>query len=178
MIVDGNPMRIAGRTGKSLIFAPARQLYFDAPTNAYLKKVINLHQKLSINKNYVINETRDNVSKEMNLELYEKIVQNIQVFKTMPVLGNNVVKFGDESKIRFANATINVQCEIINSILLAFGCNTSSANLNTILTAAIAVGKCLVSNDITDHPEVRLIQESPTGLFVKVMDLLSLEAKS
>lgn len=178
-LVDGNFMRIAGRTGNSLIFAPAKQLVLDVSTSVYLKKVNNVYLKLLQNKNYKVDETKDSINSEANIMLYDTLTGEIKRhFSTASTLGINVQKFDEKSRTRFAKLSIEDQCKIINDIILAFGCNTSSANLNSILTKAIAVGKCLTSNDITDLNDVKLIQESPTGLFAKVIDLKAIEVKT
>ncbi|MBQ6436657.1 type II CRISPR RNA-guided endonuclease Cas9 [bacterium] len=175
--INGNYMRLSGRTGKSIILAPAQQLLLDGVHIAYLKKVSNLQRKFDEDKKYQCEPEFDGVTQEKNQELFEYLLTRVKtVFGNMPLLGMQVDKFW-ENKDKFAALLIQEQCLVFSLLLIVFKCNTATADLSFFIKGTNGIGKCIISSDIGALDEVLLIQQSPTGLYQKVIDLKSVKAK-
>lgn len=169
--VDGCPVTLRGRTGNRLSLAPDKQLYLENSDLPCLKKVLKLNQKMKADKKYNVDE-KDLVTKEENSKLYDAICEKVKIFKDYPSLSNTVEKIL-VSKMRFDNLHIEEQCAVISDILLAFGANASRADLSLVADGATQVGTLTILDDITDQ-EIYLVEQSPTGIFERKINLLAI----
>lgn len=169
LIINGCPMRLYGRTGSNLILAPDLELYLDHKNNHYLRAVVNCIKKLKVDKNYKL-PSDTIISKEENQKLFKILCEKLKIFQKFPSLSVTVEKIlaGDT---RFTELSVEEGCQTINNLLTAFQANTTVADLSSIADGAAHVGKCTISNDLTDHNEVKLILESPSGIYTREIDL-------
>ncbi len=161
---------IRGVTGNSLIFAPAIQLFLSPSLKSYLKHVTNVNKKILADKKYEIDESRDHITRSENLSTFNTLVEKIRIFKDAPGLSNPVAKLQTASS-SFEKLGLKEQCKTLENIITAFGCNTSVANLTTVIDKAGHVGKCTPSNTISELDKCTIILQSPTGLFERKIDL-------
>ncbi len=172
--IDGCPVTLRGRTGNRLSLAPDKQLYLDNSNLLYLKKVLKLNQKIKTDKKYNIDE-KDLVTKEENAKLYNAVCEKVKIFKDYPSLNYTVEKISI-SKSRFDDLRMEEQCAVISDILLAFGANASKANLSLIADGVTQVGTLTILDDITGQ-KIYLIEQSPTGIFERKINLLTIGGK-
>ena len=168
--INNNFLQLNGRTGDSIIFAPAHQLYLAPEHAAYLKKVCNLNAKIAKNKNYIIDEEHDQISQEENVKIYDILTERLKIFETIPELGPRVSQF-QKYRNEFMKLSIEKQCEMLEKILVAFGCNSTTANLSDFIPSSSSVGKCRISNNISNLDNIFLVHQSPTGLFERKINL-------
>lgn len=168
--IDGALMRISGKTGSSLIFAPALQMFISAKTTAYLKKACEVNNKLRMDKKYKVDLEKDGVSNTLNLEAYNSIINKLNLFKAMLGLGHRVEQLLNATE-RFVSLSVEEQCKVLENIVIAFGCNTTVSDLSLIIPKAGNVGKCLVNSTLANTKSIELIYQSPTGLFERRINL-------
>ena len=167
-------IRIAGRSKGTIILAPAKQLYFRPRTEAYLKRVEKIVSKMKLDKKYEINVEYDKINAELNLEVYDKILEKIKIDEKLPGLGHRVEQLKD-ARLNFVELSLSEQCQLLINIITAFSCNTTVSSFADIMSGAGSVGKASINNDLTDiindSDIFQLINQSVTGLYEKEIDL-------
>lgn len=168
--VDGCRMTLSGKTNDNLIFAPDVQLFFDQKYNNLLKSIIRINKKLSKDNKYTVSE-RDNIAETECDDFYERMIAKIEkTYKDFPGLASIVEKLS-VSQERFKKLALPEKCRAIENVIKAFGANTSVSDLSLVADKAGNVGKCSMSSNITTRENVKLIVQSPTGIFEHIIDL-------
>lgn len=172
--INGALMTISGKTGSSIIFAPAIQLYIPAKDNLYLKGVSSVVRKIKSDRKYEV-RPEDKVLKEENEKLINMLLERMVVFEKLPYLGGFVQRARDARK-EFSRLSVEKQCEAIMNLITSFGCNTTVSDLSIFISKGNNVGKCLMSSDISKLQKCMLLRPSMTGLFEKKpIDLLKIQ---
>ena len=169
--VDGFKMWLSGRTGGQLIFKCANQLVLSGEDTKVLKKVVKFVQKRKENKDYKLNEN-DEVTKDKLEHLYNTFLDKLEnsVYGVRMGTQANTLK---EKKDTFLKLDIESECLVLYEILHLFQCQSGAANLSLIGGAANA-GTIKLNNNITKYNQISIINQSPTGIYEKEIDLMKL----
>lgn len=174
MIVNGFPVHLVGRSGDSrIMYYPARQLFLPVSELLYLKKVCSVVVKMSADRTYAISD-KDGLSIEENNKLFDSIVNRLTEFMNMPGFE---VKSKDilNSRDNFYGLDTDDQCKAIVTLLNVLGCSANKGDLSSFVPKAQVVGSCYSTNDISGLDSARLIYQSVTGLYEKVIDLKTVQ---
>ncbi len=175
LVIDGFPMHLKGTTGKQLILQGAVQLCIDGENTEYLKKVTKY---LEANKNrndkktlLPVNEYMK-LSKEQNTILYDVFLDKLanSIYQYRPA---NPYKNLVDKRERFLELNIEEQCIVLGELLHLFQCKPLNANL-TLIGLSSNTGSIKKNKEITGADSVKLIYQSPTGLFEHTVDLLKI----
>lgn len=173
MIVNGFPVHLTGRTGDRLVYYPAKQLFLSVGEYTYLKKVCSVVAKMSTDRNYVVSD-KDGLSKESNNKLFDCIVDRLAEFVNMP--GFEVkAKDIQNNRINFDGLDVEEQCKAVSTLLGIIGCNANRGDLSSFVPRAQQVGLCSTSSNLSNMDSVKLIYQSVTGLYEKIIDLKTVQ---
>ncbi len=174
--LSGFPMHLSGKTSNNLSFYSAVQCYFHGEILQYIKRVVNLNDKLKNDRNYPLN-SRDLVSKELNQVVYDHMIEKLDKFKDMPMLGNRIDDL-QKAKKNFGCMEILDQLEILGEFLKVLSCSAATGNLSKLIPSASQLGKGICSSIVSNYSTAYLINQSPTGLYEEVIDLKTVQPKS
>lgn len=176
LVVDGSPMYLLGRTGDSLLLAPALQIFIDHSANFYLKQALKVAAKIKSDKSFDLATDRlaGEISAELNQKLFGKIIDKLQIFAKFPSLNNTITKLTAANE-RFSQLNLADQCATIANIIYAFQPNANVADLSPVADNATSIGKIKISNDLANCTTAFLMLQSPTGIFERTIDLKTTE---
>ena len=105
------------------------------------------------------------ITQDMNMDLYDYLAQRASskpYEQFMTAFCENL----HSGRIEFEELDCLEQASLLNSILLAFHCNNSNANLKAI-KGSTAAGRIQVNKKLPDRKsaEVFIINQSPSGLW-------------
>ncbi|MBD5452241.1 MAG: type II CRISPR RNA-guided endonuclease Cas9 [Lachnospiraceae bacterium] len=169
--VDGFYMWLSGRTENQLIFKGANQLILGNEETAILKKVLKFVQRQKENKNINIVEHDALGDKEL-IVLYDTFLDKIQntVYNTRL---SKQEKTLTDKKSNFIELNKEDKCIVLSEILHMFQCQSATSNLKLIGGPARA-GILVLNNNITDCKNISIINQSPTGIYEREIDLKTL----
>ena len=175
---NGTLCYLSGITGPYIVVHNANQLFTDNKTDEYvyaIQKLLDMDGKKIINreeKEYVIKTNRFGtrklvVTKEKNLELYDKLrdklgnkmYSGISSFRTFK---SNL----DNGEEKFKSLCIPDQSIVIMQILKVLKCNAEMADI-TLIGGSSNSGKTLINKNITDV-DFKIIDLSPAGLTQRI----------
>lgn len=167
--VNGFKMHLSGRTGKQLIFKGANQFCVNKQNQMYIKKLIKyVDRNKQYKKNFEITEY-DKITKDENLYLYDLYLEKLKNTLYKERLSSQIKTFENGRSI-FIELTIEEQSELLVNALYLFKCTSVSADLSLIKGAKKA-GILVMNSNIGSDLNIKMINQSPTGLFEKVIDL-------
>ena len=142
-------------------------------TEAYIKRLESFDNKRKKNNNIVFCEKYDGINSLQNLALYDSYIDKLQntSYQYRPANPLNVLLKGRE---KFILCSIENQVSVLLSIQGLFG-RVKAADLSAIggaPTAGVAALSSIVSNWKNNYSDVRIIDQSASGLFEKVSDNL------
>ena len=169
--VDGFKMWLSGRTGSQLIFKCANQLILSPNDEKCLKKILKFIQRRKENKNLQIYNV-DGILDEDLLYLYDTFLDKFQntIYKKRL---SAQAKTLTEKRSNFIKLKAEDKCIVLNEILYMFQCQSGSANLKLIGGPANA-GILVMNSNITECKSISIINQSPSGIFEKKIDLLKI----
>lgn len=171
--VDGFNYYLTGRTGESLLVTNAVQMCL-SPEKAQYIRDINKVIELNYSDEDIINlyEKGLLINKKSNIEVYKELVDKhingIYKYKKNPV--GTYLKENEEN---FIKLSLFDECFVLNQILILSQKTNNGADLR-LIGLDKSSGKMTVSKNITNYKEVKLLQQSITGIFNKELDLLNL----
>ena len=160
---NGFRMHIGGRTGDSILFYNAVNLLMDDARMKYCKILFKFD---SDRKDRVFRPAEYyGITQDMNMDLYDYLAQRASskpYEQFMTAFCENL----HSGRIEFEELDCLEQASLLNSILLAFHCNNSNANLKAI-KGSTAAGRIQVNKKLPDRKsaEVFIINQSPSGLW-------------
>lgn len=170
--IDGFRMHLSGRTGERLIFKGANQLCISKDCELYLKKVLKYLNRVKEARVELPITSYDKITEEENLEVYniflDKLKNTLYAVR-LSLQYNNLV----DKKEEFIKLSLVEQCKVLGEILHLFQCNSVAANLTPIGLAKSA-GILVMSNKISKDQAIKIIHQSPTGIFTQEIDLAKL----
>lgn len=167
--IEGYPMHLSGKSSARIKIKNAVQMCVDKEQEALLYRIDKVTDKLREDRNYKLDE-HDGIKDSDLINLYDVLYEKIGgIYKKrqltqMPVL--------EKGRGLFVAMSIEEKAKQINEIMHLFQCNAKSSDLSKIGGAPNA-GVLVVGNEISRYSDVRLIAQSPTGLFEKEIDLLT-----
>jgi CRISPR-associated endonuclease Csn1 len=171
--IDGSFMHLSSRTGNNLVFKGANQLCVSREDEEYIKKIVNyINRKKALKVNELKITEYDHITPEQNLKIYDLFLDKLQkpVYKAR--LSAQIITL-TEKRDYFISLEVEKQCSVLFEILHMFQCKVAPANLD-LLNGPKCAGRMIVSNNILNYSEVLIINQSPTGVFQQVIDLLRL----
>ncbi len=175
LVINGFPMHLKSSTGKQLSLQGAVQLCIDADQAGYLKKVTKyLEENAQRRDRRSVLEIRDadGIIKEKNLELYELFIRKLDqtIYQYRPANPGETLK---EGKQIFEELSLEEQCLVLGEILHLFQCRPLKADLSRI-GASRNAGNVQSGKEISNCKSIKLVNQSPTGIYEQVIDLLKI----
>lgn len=174
LVIDGFPMHLKGSTGKQLILQGAVQLCLSNDDVVYLKRIIkyidkNLNRKDK--KELLKVDSYMKITKEENIKLYNIFIEKLsnKIYSYRPANPKDKLK---EKEEQFKNLSLEEQCLVLGEILHLFQCKPVKADL-TLIEGVKNAGVIKENKNISKSKSVKLIYQSPTGLYEQVIDLLT-----
>ncbi|MDD2362124.1 MAG: type II CRISPR RNA-guided endonuclease Cas9 [Oscillospiraceae bacterium] len=171
--LDGYRMCIKGKAGKdSIALEPLSFAFYEPNNEAYIKRLKSVSEKLRKNANLSISDRYDKVSREENIELYDYLVEklNSRPFIKRPnnglaILNDGRMKFIDENseikgQIKTLLAIVSIMARGVQSVDLSFLKENDSGSRSCVSTLSLKL-----SNIKDKYKNIRIIEQSPTGLF-------------
>ena len=169
--VDGFKMWLSGRTGNQLTFKGANQLILSHQEAEILKGVVKYVNRKNENKDAKLSE-RDGMTEEKLLQLYDTFLDKLSN-TVYSIRLSAQIKTLTEKRAKFIGLSNEDQCIVLNEILHMFQCQSGSANLKLIGGPGSA-GILVMNNNITARKQISVINQSPTGIYEKEIDLMKL----
>lgn len=176
---DGYRMCITGTSDGGSRFIVMPYMPFAAPhkTELYIKRLERFCDKCKENPDYVYIKSRDEVSEEENIKLYDLYIDKLEnsIYKKRPNRPIDTLKNGRD---KFMSLDIKKQSETLLIIHQIFGRATDRINL-TAIGGTERGGSTLLSTSLSNlkknYSDVRIIDSSASGLWEKVsVNLLDL----
>lgn len=171
--VDGFRMHISSKSGGGLqlVCKSAVQLVLGYNYERYIKYVSSYLKKCKEYKQEKVITEWDHISSEENIELYKLLIEkltntifNVRFGKLAISLSANLEKF--------ESLSVHDQCFVIMQIIKVLHANVETGDL-TLIGEAKKSGLLTISSKIQPNiKELKLINQSITGLFEQEIDLL------
>ena len=123
------------------------------------------------NKDAKLSE-RDGMTEEKLLQLYDTFLDKLSN-TVYSIRLSAQIKTLTEKRAKFIGLSNEDQCIVLNEILHMFQCQSGSANLKLIGGPGSA-GILVMNNNITTRKQISVINQSPTGIYEKEIDLMKL----
>ncbi len=171
--VDGFLMTITNsmNRGATLGLELAVPLLLDNEATAYIKKLEKFNNKKKIDKNPLVDEKYDEISKEKNIELYNLIVKKIklQIYKNRPGSALDIIEKGKDV---FLTLTTEQQVSILINILGNYTSMTNGTTDLRLIGGGKANGTLTLGTSINPQKKkVILINQSITGIYEERFEL-------
>jgi CRISPR-associated endonuclease Csn1 len=161
--VNGFPLYITGKTGNQFVVRNACNLVLDYYWIWYIHAIDKCNSSGKISGEIIA---------EDNVKLYDELMDKHKngIYSKRP---NPVGDMLEKGREKFVNIDIDRQIYVLTQILnLSLICNSASADLREIGGSSKS-GVTLISKKIMSYSEFKLINCSPTGLYTKEVDLLT-----
>lgn len=174
LVINGFPMHLNGTTGKQLLLQGAVQLCVSNKESEYIKKLEKYESDNAnrLNKKEVveINEYRG-ITKEQNLDLYDLFLDKLdnKIYSKRPA---NPIKKLEAAREKFCELTLEEQSLFLMEILNLFKCKPLATN-GKIIGEGEHMGVLTINKKVTACESAKLINQSSTGLYENVIDLLT-----
>ena len=164
--VDGFLLTITGtmNAGATLCMESSVPVYFDDETTRYIKKIEKIIEKHKNDRNLVISEEHDGITREKNEDLYGKLIKKsrLQIFKNRPAECNALIEDGFAV---FVGLSLMDQVVAIYNILCYFGMNSGLSDFS-LIGGSKAQGTLRINSKIDPKKrKVVLIDQSITGIY-------------
>lgn len=167
--MDGLKYHITGRTGDSLVFKVAEQLILPKEQYNYCKRIYKYCDDKKDRRVKIAPEDYQ-ITRDDNAELYDVLSKKLDDrFSSAISLGSicSIVKEGSEV---FRVLATDSQVECLNNILMILHCSPSVVGLDMI-GGPSKCGAIRRSKVIGPKESIRIISQSPSGLFENFIDL-------
>lgn len=168
--LDGAYMTLSGKSsgGAKIILSPLLPLLL-GQDESYVKKLESFLKKRESNKELLPNEDYDEISKEKNLQLFDRLVNKLESWPFNMIPNNPIAHLTkDSARSLFESADTLAQIALLDSLIKYAGGKVSSCDLSVVNSpskaGAITKGSKL-STWIGKNQEVRIIDRSCAGLF-------------
>lgn len=172
---DGMKMHLTGRSNNSLLFSHAHQLVIPYVMELYIKNLSKFVERddtfRKFNRNSTLTITKfDDIDTERNTSLFDLLVRKLE----NTVYSRKLKKQGDdllENRDVFIGLSLEEQSKLLLEVLKLLRCNRVPSDLSA-LGKAKSAGMLTTNSQISTYQDVKLINQSPTGVFEEVIDLL------
>ncbi len=169
--IDGSYAWLRGRTGDRVIWCNANQLFLDEPLVKYLKSISNyMRDRKKLNNPDL--QAGKSITSEDNLFIYDALTQKLAspIYAGLSIKGQ--VSFLSQKRDAFVVLSLEEQCRVLFEILHLMQCKSVPADL-TLLGGAARAG-VILSNKFVQDVNIKMIYQSPTGYYRKVVNLKEL----
>ena len=166
--VDGFRMHLSGRTNKQLIYRGANQLVLTEELQQIVKRVGKYCADYKVNKGVVLSE-KSNLTETELVRLYYEFLNKLQDSVYAKRLSAQMDTLSNGRK-KFLELTNEEKCLVLFEIIKLFQCTSQKANLSAIGGPSSA-GTLVMNSDISNLPDIKIIHQSVTGFYEKVIDL-------
>jgi len=167
--LDGFRVHIRGRTGDNIEYICAEQLILPIETYNYCKKLYNYSERSKGLKTPPLAE-HFKLTAEDNLKTYDVLVEKFQSNKYKSLLGRFYPMLRNKRDSVFIGLTPENQAIVLNEILNGFQCAPTKMNLK-LLGESGQTGMIRINKKISALGSVKLISQSPSGIFETEIDL-------
>ena len=183
--IDGYKMYIGGKTDSNIYMDSAYQLKridkkdeMNNQYNKYIKKLIKYKSELDNakkEKKEVRSARREylGIDKELNVKLFDVLYYKMTntIYKNRPGMKNIITSISQgREKIKFAS--INDQVKLLTEIIKVFKVGGDGIDL-TVIGGSKSTGILKINKKMSNKNSIILINQSPTGLYERKIDLLS-----
>lgn len=169
--VDGFRMHISGRTGNKLSMKCAEQLVVPEETYCYFKKVDKFVARSKVEKNAKISPLQK-ITVEENFAVYDCFLDKIKNTKYGKKLRSQEATF-EKGRDIFKTLSLEDQCRFLANAVVLFQCVPGTADL-TLIGGKSQAGGYTIGMNITKQKNIKLINQSITGIFENTIDLAAL----
>ncbi len=169
--VDGFRMHISGRSKNQLLMKCAEQLLVPEDIYCYFKKIDKFVARSKVEKNARISPLQK-ITTEENLVVYDCFLDKIKNTKYGKKLGSQVATF-EKGRDIFLTLSLEDQCRFLANAIVLFQCVPGNTDLS-LTGGSSHAGTYTVSTDITKQKNIKLVNQSITGIFENVIDLAAL----
>ena len=165
--INGFRCHISARTGNQVLFTNGMQLLLPYDLYDYCKIINKYAEDRKDRKDMPVNAY--GFTAEMNNKLYEFFLEKSEGTVYKKALGpfvNNLVNVHET----FMSSSIDIQARTLNQILKSFRCNPESTDLHEI-GGVKTTGRILLNKRISREGSIKIINQSPSGLFENETDL-------
>lgn len=168
--LDGAYMTLSGKAGggKQLLLSPLLPLLL-GEDEIYVKKLESFLKKRESNKELLPNEEYDGISQEMNLRLFDRLVNKL---KSWPfnMIPNNPIAYltKDSARSLFESSNPLAQIALLESLIKYAGGKVNTCDLSVVkgpANAGVILKGSKLSTWVGKNQEVRIIDRSCAGLF-------------
>ena len=169
--IDGSLVRLRGRTGTRLVLCSGNQLCISDEEEKYIKKIVKFMEREKAEGSAEIDE-RDEISIGRNIEIYDLFTEKLaaSVYNNLLVAQHKVLV---GNRDRFIELSLSDQCHVLYEILKFFKCDRTTSDL-TLIGGSKSAGTILMNKTIDKNANIKVINQSATGLFETVIDLTKL----
>lgn len=175
LVINGFPMHLKGSTGMQLKLQVAVQLCLSNESTAYLKKImkyVNENAKRKDKRTLLQVNPYLKITRDENINIYDILVDKLSnsIYQNRPA--NPRIKL-EYKKEMFIGLSLEEQCVVIGEMLHLFQCKTVNADL-TLIGESKNTGDVKIGKAISNCKSIKLVAQSPTGIYEQVVDLLTL----
>lgn len=169
--LDGFKACIAGKAGggKQVIMRSLETAFFNDGETAYIKKIERLLDKKQINKDYVIDQRYDGVSKEENIKMFNVLKDKIngKFFAKMP---GAHISLGELETEKFKNSDIWEQMICLSNLVLYLKSNRAGTCDMQVVGGMKNAAVTLMSANLSNWKcsDIRIVDRSASGIFETV----------
>ena len=177
-IFDGFRTCLSGKTNRQLLLSSMMPLVISYSWEEYVKRLESWVTKKEKNKQLVLDEIFDGLSKDKNIQLYDllsaKVIDGIY---SIPFSGQiDVLK---EGKLAFEKLSLEDQIKVLLNIILLLKSGRAGSCDLTMINGKSKAGVYLISAKISNWSknfnDVRIVDVSPSGIYeTKSENLLEL----
>ena len=174
--IDGFRANITGKDsgGKYLGISSAAPLIINQTDTTYIKRILTINARISeCEKNkrtYIIRPEFDSITRERNAEIYDMLCSKISS-KPFSTKFSNIAEVFMRGRVKFVEElSENEQVKTLSNMLSVFktgravGCDLNS--IGGAKNAAVIKLNAVLTN-LKDIDSIRIIDQSPTGLYEK-----------
>lgn len=164
--VDGFMMTItcSMSRGKSIGFKSATPLFLDNEITEKVKKIEKFSSKKTKDKNAIVDEDLDKISRESNEEIYSILLKKakLPIYKNRPASATKII---DEGFEKFKSLSLEEQVAVIMNILNYLGMTNGRSNLEGI-GGGTDVAEIKIGSSVDPaKKKVFIIDQSVTGIY-------------
>ncbi len=164
--IDGFLMTITGTQdlGKTLCFESVVPLFLRNEDTFYVKKVEKFLERKKTNKNLLVDEKYDEISRERNVELYNTLLEKakLPIYQNRPA---SCVELLDKRFDTFRNLEIEKQLLVLDSFITYLGMTNGTSNFE-LINEGKKKGTLIKAASINPtRNTVYLIDQSITGIY-------------
>lgn len=167
--IDGYPLHISGRMVDRIVLKSAVQLRVDNETGNYLKQIIKYANNTKVDLNM---EEKLKIEYIKNIDIYNELYLKLKntVYSKRPSV-KKAIESLEKGKERFKELSIYNQCILLKNLLKIFTTTGEGIDLR-LIGASKETSKLTILKKLSNNEKVILINQSPTGLFERRIDLL------